>query len=213
MASLASKHSISTASVHRPAPALLAPRVLPQRHCPVHARSSLADKIKHSLDFNKKGRLEVIDKLYRNPSKASLEAVLADDFKMGEEGYTKKFTKADYIGLTAGVVLPAIPDFKWGHACSGDVDDDGFCIVTVQATGHHTGAPLAMPGLEPLPPSGRHFCLAEEVQKVKVVGDKVAEIQVLPNKGAGPRALYAALGGKAPSQAAAAAAAAAPPLP
>ncbi|WIA39513.1 hypothetical protein OEZ86_005606 [Tetradesmus obliquus] len=132
---------------------------------------------------------------------------------MGEEGYTKKFTKADYIGLTAGVVLPAIPDFKWGHACSGDVDDDGFCIVTVQATGHHTGAPLAMPGLEPLPPSGRHFCLAEEVQKVKVVGDKVAEIQVLPNKGAGPRALYAALGGKAPSQAAAAAAAAAPPLP
>ncbi|WIA19242.1 hypothetical protein OEZ85_003881 [Tetradesmus obliquus] len=213
MASLASKHSISTASVHRPAPALLAPRVLPQRHCPVHTRSSLADKIKHSLDFNKKGRLEVIDKLYRNPSKASLEAVLADDFKMGEEGYTKKFTKADYIGLTAGVVLPAIPDFKWGHACSGDVDDDGFCIVTVQATGHHTGAPLAMPGLEPLPPSGRHFCLAEEVQKVKVVGDKVAEIQVLPNKGAGPRALYAALGGKAPSQAAAAAAAAAPPLP
>lgn len=50
--------------------------------------------------------------------------------------------------------------------------------MCLQATGHHTGAPLAMPGLEPLPPSGRHFCLAEEVQKVKVVGDKVAEIQV-----------------------------------
>jgi hypothetical protein len=39
---------------------------------------------------------------------------------------------ADYIGLTCGTVLPAIPDFNWGHACSGDVDDDGFCIVTVQ---------------------------------------------------------------------------------
>jgi hypothetical protein len=35
-----------------------------------------------------------------------------------------------------------------------------------------------MPGLTPLPPSGKHFCLAEEVQKVKVEGDKVTEIQV-----------------------------------
>jgi hypothetical protein len=35
-----------------------------------------------------------------------------------------------------------------------------------------------MPGLEPLAPSGRHFCLAEEVQKVKVEGEKVTEIQV-----------------------------------
>jgi hypothetical protein len=35
-----------------------------------------------------------------------------------------------------------------------------------------------MPGLEPLAPSGKHFCLAEEVQKVKVEGDKVTEIQV-----------------------------------
>jgi hypothetical protein len=35
-----------------------------------------------------------------------------------------------------------------------------------------------MPGLDPLPPSGKHFCLAEEVQKVKVAGDKVTEIKV-----------------------------------
>jgi hypothetical protein len=49
----------------------------------------------------------------------------------------------------------------------------------VQATGHHTGAPLVMPGLEPLNPSGKHFCLGEEVQKVRVAGGKVAEIQVM----------------------------------
>ncbi|WIA39512.1 hypothetical protein OEZ86_005606 [Tetradesmus obliquus] len=84
---------MSTASVHRPAPALLAPRVLPQRHCPVHTRSSLADKIKHSLDFNKKGRLEVIDKLYRNPSKASLEAVLADDLRWGRRATPRSSQK------------------------------------------------------------------------------------------------------------------------
>lgn len=48
----------------------------------------------------------------------------------------------------------------------------------VQATGHHSGGPLVMPGLEPLPASGKHFCLTEEVQKVKVQGSKVVEIQV-----------------------------------
>jgi hypothetical protein len=46
--------------------------------------------------------------------------------------------------------------------------------------GHHTGAPLQLPGLEPVPASGKHFCLAEEVQKVKVQGDKVQEIVVSP---------------------------------
>lgn len=48
------------------------------------------------------------------------------------------------------------------------------------AAGHHTGAPLQLPGLEPVPASGKHFCLAEEVQKVKVKGDKVQEIVVSP---------------------------------
>lgn len=47
-----------------------------------------------------------------------------------------------------------------------------------QASGHHTGGPLEMPGLDPLPASGKHFCLAEEIQKVKVQGNKVVEVQV-----------------------------------
>ena len=44
---------------------------------------------------------------------------------------------------------------------------------------HHTGAPLQMlPGLPPVPPSGRHFCLDEEAQMVRVEGDKIKEIKV-----------------------------------
>lgn len=38
----------------------------------------------------------------------------------------------EYIGLMADIVLPAIPDFKWGHATNGEVDRDGYCIVTVK---------------------------------------------------------------------------------
>lgn len=57
---------------------------------------------------------------------------------------------------------------------------DPLCCISLpmQATGHHTGAPLRMPGLEPIPASGKHFCMAEEVQKVKVEGGKVSEIKV-----------------------------------
>eukprot|EP00878_Enallax_costatus_P014292 GHUV01014950.1.p1 GENE.GHUV01014950.1~~GHUV01014950.1.p1 ORF type:complete len:200 (+),score=42.51 GHUV01014950.1:361-960(+) len=116
---------------------------------------------------------------------------------------------ADYIKMVCDVTLPAIPDFKWGHATNGDVDNDGWCIVTVQAFGHHTGGPLEMPGLEPLPPTGKYFCLAEEIQRVKVQGGKVVEVEVLPTKGAGPRAFYQALGGKLPATASVAA----PPMP
>lgn len=35
-----------------------------------------------------------------------------------------------------------------------------------------------MPGLKPVPASGKHFCLAEEIQKVKVQGGKVTEVEV-----------------------------------
>jgi hypothetical protein len=57
----------------------------------------------------------------------------------------------DYMRVFLATI-DAIPDFQWGHACSGDTDRDGYCIVTVQATGHHTGGPLAMAGLPSLPP-------------------------------------------------------------
>ncbi|KIY95741.1 hypothetical protein MNEG_12220 [Monoraphidium neglectum] len=133
---------------------------------------------------------------------------------MGEMGYTRKFSKSDYIGLMAGCVWPAIPDFNWSEASNGEVADDGYCVVVVAATGHHTGTELRLPGLEPLPPSGKHFCLAEEVQKIKVDSQgRVKEILVLPNKGAGPRAMYAALGGKLPDPPQAAPPADIPPVP
>lgn len=195
-------------------PCAVAPRpcVIRQQRLVV-ANYSFGEKLKQALDFGKNDRIAVINKMYYGdngtPSRQKLQEVLSDNFKMGEEGFTRKFSKDDYIRMVCDVTLPAIPDFKWGHATNGDVDDDGFCIVAVQASGHHTGGPLKMPGLEPLPPSGKHFCLAEEIQKVKVQGNKVVEVEVLPQKGAGPRALYQALGGKIPVEASVAA----PPMP
>lgn len=160
----------------------------------IRARSGLGDM----LGIGRKERQALLHSFYHDLDKQKLASIMADDFKMSEDGGGKVYSKQEYLAVLCDCVLPAVPDFRWGAATNAETDNDGYAIVTVTATGHHTGAPLQLPGLEPVPASGKHFCLAEEVQKVKVVGDKVKEIVVLPTKGAGPRALYVALGGKLP---------------
>jgi hypothetical protein len=149
------------------------------------------------LDIGRNERKALLHTFYHDLDMQKLAGIMADDFRMSEEGGSKTYSKQDYLAVL-GSTLAAIPDFRWGAATNAETDKDGYAIVTVTATGHHTGGPLQMPGLPPVPASGKHFCLAEEVQKVKVNGDKIKEIVVLPTKGAGPRALYQVLGGKLP---------------
>jgi hypothetical protein len=162
----------------------------------VHARRTTHTTVVRSSLDERKAVLHSFYHEFHDTQK--LANAMADDFTMAEDGGAKTYSKQDYLAIF-GAVLKAVPDFKWGAATNAETDSDGFAIVTVTATGHHTGAPLQLPGLEPVPASGKHFCLAEEVQKVKVKGDKVQEIVVLPTKGAGPRALYAVLSGKVPA--------------
>lgn len=77
-----------------------------------------------------------------------------------------------------------------------------YAIVTLQATGHFTGAPyraVAHPEWPSLTPTGKRFALAPETVKVKVnKRGKIEEIAIVPVPGGGPRGLYEALGGKMP---------------
>jgi len=150
------------------------------------------------LDVGRNERKALLHSFYHDLERSKLASLMADDFKMSEDGGSKTYSKEEYLAVLCDCVLPAVPDFRWGAATNAETDNDGYAIVTVAATGHHTGAPLKLPGLEPVAPSGKHFCLPDEVQKVKVQGDKIKEIVVLPTKGAGPRGLYIALGGKLP---------------
>ena len=94
-------------------------------------------------------------------------------------------------------IAPAIPDFKWSAATDGEIAVDGFALVFIDATGHHTGAPLDLGShLEPLPPSGKRFKLPQAIKKVKVEGGKILEIRAIGEEGTGPLAIYTALGGK-----------------
>ena len=52
-------------------------------------------------------------------------------------------------------------------------------------------------------PSGKRFLLEEEKVRVKVEDGKIQRMEVLPTKGAGPLALYRALGGTVPAKQAA----------
>jgi hypothetical protein len=65
--------------------------------------------------------------------------------------------------------------------------------VAVQVTGHHTGAPFALPGLSPVEPSGRRVALGMQLLRVRLEKGRIREIVVLPSEGAGPLALYQAL--------------------
>lgn len=96
-------------------------------------------------------------------------------------------------------IAPAIPDFSWTPATDGEVADDGFSIVTVQVTGHHNGAPLDLgPPLPPLPADGKRLHLPPAIKKVKVEGGKIQQVLAVGVEGAGPLALYKALGDVVP---------------
>ncbi|GAB4819184.1 hypothetical protein N2152v2_006230 [Parachlorella kessleri] len=144
-------------------------------------------------------RKAVLEGFFSDPGNGEVyDQLLAQDFQLHEDG-SRVYTKQDFKDIMLNNVLPAIPDFKWTAATDGVVDKGGFAIVLVQATGHHTGAALVIPGREDLPPvtpRGRRLSTKEGVLKVKVEGGKIRAISVLAQGGAGFLVLYRALAGE-----------------
>ncbi|KAL3138904.1 hypothetical protein ABBQ32_005726 [Trebouxia sp. C0010 RCD-2024] len=131
-------------------------------------------------DFGKDKRQAVIDKFFTHHDKSTLESILADDAQVVEQGAKlRTYNKSEWINLMANHVVPAVPDFKWGHSTDGSKDEDGYSIVTVQVEPKH-----------------EKFKLQEATLKVKVEDQKIQEIVMEPARGAGFLAMYEALGGK-----------------
>mmetsp|Transcript_21868 Transcript_21868/g.52254 ORF Transcript_21868/g.52254 Transcript_21868/m.52254 type:complete len:170 (+) Transcript_21868:617-1126(+) len=110
---------------------------------------------------------------------------------------------AEWMNFIFSTLKPAIPDFNWAPfegRFGGQVDNEGWCLCSVEATGHHTNADLELEGLPALPASGAHFCLPQQLVKVKVDLPKrrIKAIEVVPKHGASVADLYAALGGRLP---------------
>lgn len=153
-------------------------------------------------DFGKEKRQVMLDRFFTSYDKATLEELLSDNVQIVEQSpKSRTYNKSEWINVLTNHVVPAIPDFKWCHATDATKDKDGYCLVKVQATGHHTGKPLRIPGSEmaKVDTSQKNFTLQEASLKVKVEDGQIQEINMMPTKGAGFTGLYEALGGRVPS--------------
>lgn len=86
-------------------------------------------------DFGKDKRLAVLNSFFTSTDPTTLGALLSDNAKVVEEGpQPKTYNKSEFINLVCNHVSPAIPDFNWGHATSGENDKEGYAVVTCQVS-------------------------------------------------------------------------------
>lgn len=78
-------------------------------------------------------RLAVIDNFFTHHDQSTLDSILADDAQIIEQGAkVRTYNKSEWVNLVTNHVVPAIPNFNWGHKTDGSKDDDGYSVVTVQ---------------------------------------------------------------------------------
>eukprot|EP00191_Tetraselmis_sp_GSL018_P014121 CAMPEP_0177589792 /NCGR_PEP_ID=MMETSP0419_2-20121207/7020_1 /TAXON_ID=582737 /ORGANISM="Tetraselmis sp., Strain GSL018" /LENGTH=157 /DNA_ID=CAMNT_0019080225 /DNA_START=984 /DNA_END=1454 /DNA_ORIENTATION=+ len=148
----------------------------------------------------------MIHELFTHVDEETYDRLLEEDFTI-KNAFNRskgvKQSKIEWMNFIFSTLKPAIPDFNWAPfegRFGGQVDNEGWCLCSVEATGHHTNADLELEGLPALPASGAHFCLPQQLVKVKVDLPKrrIKAIEVVPKHGASVADLYAALGGRLP---------------
>jgi hypothetical protein len=116
---------------------------------------------------------------------------LTDDF-MFSGPVPQPIGKADFLGLQ-GALVKAIPDWKFN---SSNFKVQGDTLKgTVQITGTHTEtlAPI-MPGMPPVPATGKRVTLPQEPFTVTIRGDKLASFEAAQVAGGGVPGLLAQIG-------------------
>lgn len=90
------------------------------------------------------------------------------------------------IDLMCNRVSPAIPDFSWTPGTDGEVDDEGYAIVEIEPSGHHSGAPLDLGhSYSIIQPSNKRIKLPLSILRVLVVdgGRRLKEVELVPRDG------------------------------
>ena len=78
-------------------------------------------------------RLALLNSFFTTNDKATLEGLLSDNAKIVEEGtQPRTYNKTEFVNLLSNHIVPAIPDFSWCHATSGQNDKEGYAVVTCQ---------------------------------------------------------------------------------
>ena len=80
-------------------------------------------------------RLALLNSFFTTNDKATLEGLLSDNAKIVEEGtQPRTYNKTEFVNLLSNHIVPAIPDFSWCHATSGQNDKEGYAVVTCQVS-------------------------------------------------------------------------------
>ncbi|MBF6590628.1 MAG: nuclear transport factor 2 family protein [Ktedonobacterales bacterium] len=127
-------------------------------------------------------------------AKATMNALQAHDMAAASALMTDDFTfsgavpvplnKQQYLGVQ-WALFAAIPN--WNFNASNYEEQGDKVILTVQITGTQTGTlENVIPGVPPIPPTGKSFQLPQEHVTLTVRGDKIANesVESVPNGGA-----------------------------
>ena len=119
----------------------------------------------------------------------TLSPLVAEDFVM--TGPTPQpLGKADFIGFMH-ILLAALPDFAFNISL---FEENGDTVVAYShITGTHKGT-LALPGLPPIPATGKQIALPEEVQTYTVKNGRLHSLATDARADAGVAGILAQLG-------------------
>ena len=123
----------------------------------------------------------------------TMTELVADDFVLS--GPTPQpLGKQEFIGLMQ-ILHAGTPDFAFNVSSYEEQDDTVIAKAHITAT--HTGV-LALPGMPPIPATGKKVALPEEVQTYTVKNGKLASLTTDAKPDAGISGMLAQLGFPAP---------------
>jgi predicted ester cyclase len=119
----------------------------------------------------------------------TLASLVADDFVVSGP-VPQPLGKQEFLDLMQ-VMHAALPDFAFN--ISSFEEDGDTVIAKTHITCTHTGV-LALPGMPPIPPTGKKVSLPEEAQTYKLQGGKLCKLSTNPSPSTGIPGLLAQLG-------------------
>lgn len=120
-----------------------------------------------------------------------LGSSLADDFTFSGP-VPVPLNKQQFIGLSQAIAA-GVPNWSFNIS---DIQIQGdSAVVTVAVSGDQTGTlENVIPGVPPIPPTGKHFQLPTEHITTTFRGQQVASVRVDPVPGGGIPGMYAQIG-------------------
>lgn len=133
---------------------------------------------------------------------AAIQAVEAGDFDRARSLLADDFTFSGAVPEPIGpdawlgihrAFAAAMPDFSFN--LSGVRESGAKVLAQLQLTGTQTHElALPIPGVKPVPPTGKHVSLPAEDIAVTTAGDKITNLDVSPVEGGGVAGLLSQLG-------------------